>query len=838
MKTTKIRYYAWYFLGMALFAASLHALSGDINGDGVLDVADVVRVQGMIDATVSADSRADFNFDGTVNAVDLRMLEDALRGVALPALLAKATIGAAGGTLEHAASGFRLELPAGALATAQSLALAEWDRGETARYGMASVGAAPLMLYGLPAVAEAEISFALPAGATRNGESYSLAVGVYELARNSLEPRWHFQLMTAEDGVSVSNGRLTWRPELIPQSGGLRRSDARPGGIAFEIVRDWLGGTTYQSTNFRLQPVSTETTNAEMDRLQGLLQDLEYAYTRAVALGFPMSNRTTLWGDDAQRVKIVIKKPDRERLYGLIGSNEGAEDAWCLPPGYFSAPYLELNTGVVTSASRREIVAHEFVHYVQYMYANNTTTMWLDEMSATWMEGHVSPQGRNYTPSTYKNPRAPINGLYRRSSRFNVNYTGFHGYSLSVFAAYLSQQGNFPADFWHRVFNHDMYKYGEGVAPFAAAAGDMGVLGLETMYQRFLRDYLSGKSPYSTSMYRSITIFGNTDQNEGDWQRFAQNGKVSKITKPADISGKLEQAFSIQDMGAATWLFTFPKPKELVRDGDYARLEVDDVCSDLFAVLFQGPEAIGVSSFENIKRDDERKKLILDISLNALKDSDRPMSIGVVAVNANDNTGDAPELRPVTLSMQFLGVVTLPVSTTHAGVFDMRLMQASADLEIRSETLGVLGLYTVDMWPGVGEELGPFPVVTVQMNKVFPQTLRVRSTISLVDFGEVHGKDNLGYDFSSHMVPTQRVKILVGERTAAGEELLLLDTVETTLDVLASKDGVPVELSPNNIGNSVAIELIPIYEGTGITSSMGENLRVAWCEFFPYEGAE
>jgi len=366
----------------------------------------------------------------------------------------------------------------------------------------------------------------------------------------------------------------------------------------------------------------------------------------------------------------------------------------------------------------------------------------------------------------------------------------------------------------------------------------MGVLGLETMYQRFLRDYLSGKSPYSTSMYRSITIFGNTDQNEGDWQRFAQNGKVSKITKPADISGKLEQAFSIQDMGAATWLFTFPKPKELVRDGDYARLEVDDVCSDLFAVLFQGPEAIGVSSFENIKRDDERKKLILDISLNALKDNDRPMSIGVVAVNANDNTGDAPELRPVTMSMQFLGVVTLPVSTTHAGVFDMRLMQASADLEIRSEILGVLGLYTVDMWPGAEEELGPFPQVIVQMNKAFPQTLRVRSTISLVDFGEVHGKDNLGYDFSSHMVPTQRVLIKISEYPVGVAGPVPLRTVETTIAALAGKDGVLVELAPSSPDNQMAFTITPVYTGTVVGSVQGENLISAWCLFLPYEGAE
>ena len=50
MKTTKIRYYAWYFLGMALFAASLHALSGDINGDGVLDVADGAGIDALIEA--------------------------------------------------------------------------------------------------------------------------------------------------------------------------------------------------------------------------------------------------------------------------------------------------------------------------------------------------------------------------------------------------------------------------------------------------------------------------------------------------------------------------------------------------------------------------------------------------------------------------------------------------------------------------------------------------------------------------------------------------------------------------------------------------------------------
>ena len=52
----------------------------------------------------------------------------------------------------------------------------------------------------------------------------------------------------------------------------------------------------------------------------------------------------------------------------------------------------------------------------------------------------------------------------------------------------------------------------------------------------------------------SIAIFQNTDQNESDWKRFPLNGKISKIEKTSDLSGKLEHAFQIQDLGAATWL--------------------------------------------------------------------------------------------------------------------------------------------------------------------------------------------------------------------------------------------------------------------------------------------
>ena len=196
-------------------------------------------------------------------------------------------------------------------------------------------------------------------------------------------------------------------------------------------------------------------------------------------------------------------------------------------------------------------------------------------MSATWMEGRVSSRGENYVPTTYKNPRAPINGLYRSSSLFSPNNAGFHGYSVSAFAHYLSKRYDWKANFWLTVFSHADYAAGKGMAPLRSATGDMHILGLDYLYLVFLRNYLSdgvsdapsGKMPFGSNSARSLAIFQNTDQNESDWKRFPQNGKISKIEKISDLSGKLEHEFQVQDMGAATWLFIFPKPEQVIQKG-------------------------------------------------------------------------------------------------------------------------------------------------------------------------------------------------------------------------------------------------------------------------------
>ncbi|MDD3954571.1 MAG: hypothetical protein PHY82_11725, partial [Lentisphaeria bacterium] len=449
--------------------------------------------------------------------------------------------------------------------------------------------------------------------------------------------------------------------------------------------------------------------------------------------------------------------------------------------------------------------------------------------------------GDNYLPTTYKNPRAPINGLYRSSSLFSPNNAGFHGYSLSAFAYYLSKRYDWKAHFWHTVFSHADYAAGKGIAPLKAGANSMSILGLDYLYHVFLRNYLSdgvsdapsGKMPFGSNSQRSLTIFQNTDQNEVDWMRFPQNGKISKIEKTSDLSGKLEQEFQIQDLGAATWLFTFPKPKEVIKEGMYARVRIDEVCSDLFAVLFKGPEGIGITKIEGVDHDEDKKVRVLDFSLASLENSDRLMNIGLVAVNANSSTGDSPEIHPAKMTVLFLGLITLPPETTWFNLWGERIQQASADLEITCDTTGVLGEYSVDIWNGGTDILSDFRIVTTQLDKPFPQSIRIRSNIVPVDLGEVHGLDNTGYPFTTHAVPTENAKVFIDFRQPGAEDFYASQEFVVPLADLASEGGYDVNLAPVNPTDEVNITIRPIYTVTGAGSGTGENLNTMVLIFLP-----
>ena len=844
---------------VCLGSVALAALPGDLNGDGLLNVPDLVRIQAMVGGIVSPSPEADLNFDGKVDFEDARLLENALRGNPLPVFLARATVGSAGGSLEH--GGFRLDVPAGVLSAPGEIVLASINRQTLEDCGVStSADSAPLALFGLPVADGLELSFRLPA--TRGGENWSLLLGNYRLPRGAEHPDWHFQLLDQpEDGVSIENGRLVWRPQRMPGQPATRAGAGKAEGFIFNIERNWLGGASYTSNHFRLQPLTSTMTDDEMNRMETLLRDLECAFSAGIDMGFPENRRVEKWGSSARKIKVVIKKPAKAKFYGLI-AKEDAESAWCNAPGHWSPPYLELNTGVVTSARRREIVAHEFFHYLQFYYASNTTTLWLDELSATWMEGRVSPDGENYCPKYYINPRAPINGLYRAArltERIGAgggitewlglggDTTNFHGYSASAFAYYLSKRHDWKTNFWHTVFSHADYAAGKGMAALQAGASSMSVGGLDILYLVFMRNYLSDgvsdapagiKPPFGSQGTNIINIFtGCADQHESDWKRFPQNGKVSNLENAGDLSdGQLEHDFQVQDMGAVTWLLKFPKPRELIKRGMYARVQVDDVCNDLFAVMIEAAKCMGITKIDSVKHDEDKKVRILEFSLAAMEKADRPMSIGLAAVKTNSGAGDSEALHPAKMTVQFLGRIALPTVTTWFGIYGARYMEASSDLEVTSDTPGVLGEYRAGIQPGGAfgtAEIGPRRNVYAQINKAWPQSVRIRSTIVPVDFGELTVTDSLGHDYTLHAVPTENAGVHVLFYTKDKGLPYRVQSFIVPLADLAAEGGYEVNLAPDNPTDHVGVEIRPIYTVLGNFTYMGENLTTSFTVFSP-----
>ncbi|MBX3728321.1 MAG: VCBS repeat-containing protein [Candidatus Sumerlaeia bacterium] len=369
-------------------------VTGDANGDGVVDAADLIVVARMIREQIPVRlEQADFDADARVTVLDQAAIAAAIQGRASTFVeIASATIGPEGGTLDASEHNIRVLVPPGAFPEPTPLSVRFSPTMND--YGPAAF-AGCWRVEGLPSDMTQAIDVRLR-DARLQSDPYAL-LGTYSYVTSDGGERWayHKKRLTAAGGDWHA---LSVLPPDVPVA---RKSLADKGDYSFGIQVYLLGETQFQYAggNFRITGPA-----AVRDKLPALAQHLEDALAKyKTEFGFNVSARD--WSMHPLEVSIVDLG---------TGDDGTPKEAYTFPGwgtnsmGIQLSPYLLLNRD---DDYVRRTVAHELFHVVQFFYdprnfisrRGRPPHLWWNEATATAMERHFADDPDNYIPDPVAN---------------------------------------------------------------------------------------------------------------------------------------------------------------------------------------------------------------------------------------------------------------------------------------------------------------------------------------------------------------------------------------------------------------------------------------------------
>jgi len=325
----------------------------------------------------------------------------------------------------------------------------------------------------------------------------------------------------------------------------------------------------------------------------------------------------------------------------------------------------------------------------------------------------------------------------------------------------------------------------------------LGSMSLEIVYQSFLRLYFTNSTRLPISP-AGISIF-NSDGGDDISERYKENGYICTIaTKDEFKFGEgHEHDFKIRDLGAATWLFRIKDASKILDKQTCIKVEVPDVCDDLFIVAFRGQACLGVTKFDKILHNEEKKIKTLTASLKSLASFDLTAYVGIVACVSESENGDEPEIHDVKMKVDFFSSIILPPITAYTQYSPGKdLMRATADLTIESVSEGVLGPYKVTnaVYPQ-GVVAGGEKLVTVQLEAPFPQSIRLHSSPIVQECPEIRAGFNNDIILFKY-VPTGNMSIEIYYVNAANQ--LIGDGTarryQVPMSTFSTKDGYTLDV--------------------------------------------
>lgn len=691
----------FFAIAFIMVAAHLHAIPGDLNEDGRLNIADQVMLTAMVENRLDQTKAADLNFDDNVDRLDMELLTAAIvHGKPLPQLLNTLRVNQyASGGWSVSGGGLTLDIP-GQCYRQCTISLTTLPEPPDLNFTLEECSMTPpVIVYGMqgePAISEASFTLDVPPEHNDKAGKPMLLMGFYNGNQHQSEPQWNYRVIPAEEefDITYTNRKLVWTPdfslyydpdspfEAVPftlsviyrttpatrnekETTQTRADEA----FFFEKMSYILDYGIYRSNHFIIE-LQIEVPEAQV---RELAKELEKSYEIIGTLGMPrMKDFYEKW--KVLKIWVNITKNPIKWHGWLSFQRDKTDDASCNPPTLFKPPFIDVPIGAMDSPQRMETCCHELFHYHQFYYAKHATAMFLDEMVGTWSEYLVTPNPNSYIPNNYLQPRAVINGLYRKSWAETLlgskHYAGHHGYTIMPFARWLTEIKYPGKKLWPAVFRSRSYKLGDGINALKTAIGEMNDKDtLASIYPQFMRDYFADTQgiPYKCDP-NSLFSYHYMDPPEAAIDRYKETGLITSIKNSADMfePNNQKHTFSVQNFGAATWRYNFINPSKYLKDYTHAiitfNLPQGSAHSITDFTFFARITTFGhiiikfLTKEEDVTVDKEKNIAQMVIPLEKLAEDWESSSIGIVAVYAHDSN-PADSRVSLTMSVDFPGPV-------------------------------------------------------------------------------------------------------------------------------------------------------------------------------------
>lgn len=440
--------------GALLVAAAADALEGDVNQDGQVDVADLVCCVNMVAGRSPADPLlADMDGNGSVDDLDLALLRERILGPddTVRVEVAATTVGPGGGVV--AGDGVAIEIPAGGLPTARTVAVHELP--EVAPFG--DDGGGPTFeLSGLGGrQSEVAVRLHLPGGAA-GGEQ--IMIGEWNWPKSVSQPVWTYRLVEPDafDGE--------WAVVALPLAAAgrspTRASSSGDFGIEGDTIRLKLAREVADETGVHFKIHYPKSVS------QAAAEDIRLALERGLA-AFETTYSLSTTARTSWPVDVYLLK-------GFAYAGACADSIWGV-----NSDYINLKSDDLASEPDRVRTAatHELMHLIQLMYYDNDNlNLWLDEATAVFGEipGSTTP---GYKGWRYDENMARIFDEWHKESGYIWGYSDeaveYHGYGLSGIFRHLAGRSDTSKTFIHSLYtriaggNHPMTALIDSVtAPF------------------------------------------------------------------------------------------------------------------------------------------------------------------------------------------------------------------------------------------------------------------------------------------------------------------------------------------------------------------------------------